>query len=329
MSGLKRHPSFKELRLDKKVKDVIKVIAEPKKMIEKKPVKKEKDTVKLTHPEKVLYKEDGITKQDLFDYYQQISTYILPFISHRPLTLVRCPSEYQDCFYQKKINDASAPDLHPIAIKSIEGNKSENYIYLENENGLLQLVQMSVLEIHPWGSLIEALEYPDMITIDLDPAPDVPWSSVVTAAFDVKKRFTELNLKSFVKTTGGKGLHVVVPITPNHNWEQIKEFTHAFVEVLEKMSPDRYVTVMSKAKRKGKIFMDYLRNQRGATAIAAYSTRARIHAPVSTPLDWDELTDDLNDMYFTIKTLPARLEKLKKDPWGNFWDVQQSLKLNK
>ena len=251
----------------------------------------------------------------------------MPFISQRPLTLVRCPTEYSECFYQKKLVEFSN-GLYPVAIKNRNDNETENYIYLDDKEGLLSLVQMGVLEIHPWGSDINHLEYPDMMTFDLDPAPDVAWKKVVDAAFAIKQQMDRFNLQSFVKTTGGKGLHVVVPIQPEYDWKQVKNFSHVLVQFLEKSHPAKYTSQLSKAKRKGKIFIDYLRNQRGATAISAYSTRARIHAPVATPLHWDELTNNIKDVYYTINTLPKRLSQLKNDPWEAFGTTIQSLRLN-
>lgn len=329
-----RHPSFKGLRFDKKAKEIQKEVEKPVEKIDKRVkktvVKRNQNSlnIKLTHPNKILYKEDKISKKDLFDYYQDIADFILPFIEKRPLTLVRCPTDYKDCFYQKKLNETTFKALHPIEIADIHQGESENYIYLDNLEGLLTLVQMGVLEIHPWGSRIENLEYPDMIVFDLDPAPEILWKQVVEAAFEVKKHLNEFQLKSFVKTTGGKGLHVVVPIQQEYEWDTVKNFAHVFVQFLEKIKPENYISKMSKAKRTGKIFIDYLRNQRGATAIAAYSTRARIHAPVATPLDWDELTDNIQDTYYTIKTLSKRLRNLQKDPWHNFWKTKQSLRLD-
>lgn len=341
-----RHPSFKGLRLDKKAKFVKKEETKNIDDIEKNLKKNElqitrvrkghkltqdklksnkiSSTIKLTNPDKILYPEDKITKADVFYYYEQVAEYILPFIKNRPLTLVRCPLKYNDCFYQKKLH-SDLKYLYPIAIKDSTDN--ENYFYIKDIKGLLSLVQMGTLEIHPWGSTIKNIEKPDIITIDLDPGDDLKWKDVVSAAFDVKKYFAQLNLKSFVKTTGGKGLHVVIPLKPQYDWEAIKNFTHHFVQTLEELFPDKYISKMAKSKRKGKIFVDYLRNQRGATAIAAYSTRARVHAPVSVPLDWDELSNNIKDNYFTIKTLPKRLENLNNDPWNDFFKIKQHLTL--
>ncbi|WP_028388742.1 DNA ligase D [Legionella fairfieldensis] len=327
--GRLRQARFKGLRSDKNPEDISKekelaVETVTKTTRKNKPTKK-KDPL-LTHPDKVLYKEDKITKRDLYDYYEAISDYILPFITDRPLTLVRCPSDYQDCFYQKHLNHATGK-LGEITIQNKSGEE-EPYIYLKDKAGLLSLVQMGVLEIHPWGSTIQHVENPDLLVFDLDPGPDLAWQAVVETAFDVKEHLNQYHLTAFVKTTGGKGLHVVVPIQPLYDWNEVKEFTHVFVDYLEKCNPQKYTSNMAKTKRKGKIFIDYLRNQRGATAIAAYSTRARLHAPVATPVGWDELSNNYQDTFYTIHTLPRRLLNLKTDPWGNFWKIGQSLRLD-
>lgn len=322
-----RHPSFKGMRLDKKAIEVVREHETPLKEIKEKSknTTKSKSNFIITHPDKVLYPEDNITKQDLLDYYEKVSDYILPYLSLRPLTLVRCPSGYNDCFYQRHYSKTTVKELYPV---EVENEEEEQYIYLKDKKGLLSLVQMGVLEIHPWSSTIQHLEQPDMIVIDLDPAPDVAWSKIVEGAKEVRDNLAQYNLTSFVKSTGGKGLHVVVPILPEYDWEEVKEFTHIFVKFLEQLKPKNYISKMTKSKRNGKIFIDYLRNQRTATAISAYSTRARIHAPVSTPLSWDELSNQKEDNTYTIKTLVKRLAHLKEDPWKNFWTIKQSLKLD-
>lgn len=325
--GNLRHPSFKGLRSDKKPKSIMKENSVPVENISAKSNKKIKNSLTLTNPNKILYSEDGISKQDIATYYKHIQKWILPFISDRPLTLVRCPSGYKKCFYQKHVTHASPTSLHSITIK--EKNGKSEYIYINDAAGLLTLVQLGVLEIHSWGSRIEEIDYPDMLIFDLDPSPEVPWKEVVAAAKDIKNRLAKFKLKSFVKTTGGKGLHVVIPIKPEYNWDEVKNFSKTFVTLLEKTKPEKYISKMSKQQRKGKIFIDYLRNQKGATAIAPFSTRARLHAPVSTPIAWSELTNNYSDTYFTISTLPARLKKLKNNPWKDFFKTRQSLNLNK
>jgi bifunctional non-homologous end joining protein LigD len=330
--GSLRHPSFKGLRKDKKPNLIareieLKVNSMP---IQKKPkVAEEKTglTYKLTHPNKVLYPESKITKSDIAKYYEEIQDWILPYIVNRPLTIVRCPDNYKKCFYQKHIINPVPNILYGIPIK--EKNKTDEYIYIKDVAGLMALVQMGSLEIHPWGSRVDKVEYPDMITIDLDPSLEVAWKKVVWAAKQIRDYLKQYKLTSFIKTTGGKGLHVVIPIKPEYKWDVVKEFTHSFVNFLVAEHPKEYVSEMSKQKRKGKIFVDYLRNQRGATSVSAYSTRARVNAPVSTPLDWDELTNQSRDTLFTIKTVPNRLKQIKKDPWKEFFKTKQSLRLGK
>jgi bifunctional non-homologous end joining protein LigD len=318
--GLLRHPSFKGMRMDKS----------PKKIIKETPKTKKKalnhSEIKLTNPNRVLYPEQNITKLELFEYYKTIKKWILPYITNRPLTLVRCPSgNHKDCFFQKHIVKSSPSALKAFPIK--EKSKVKDYIYLNNVDGLLTLPQLGVLEIHTWNANIKTIDKPDMMIFDLDPAPDVSWGQVVAAAKEIKKQLTKLKLKSFVKTTGGKGLHVVVPIKPHYEWEIIKDFARSLVDYLVKQDPAKYIGTMNIVKRKGKIFIDYFRNNRGATSIAPYSTRARPNASVSTPVHWSELTNNIKDTYYTVKTLPGRLKKLRKDPWKDFFKIKQSLRL--
>jgi bifunctional non-homologous end joining protein LigD len=206
--------------------------------------------------------------------------------------------------------------------------KIKPYIYLKDRSGLLALVQMGVLEIHPWGSTIQDINTPDRVIFDLDPAPDVPWIKVVAAANEMREHLDQLQLKSFVKTTGGKGLHVVVPILPEYSWDEVKLFSQSFVQSMEHLKPKEYITKMTKSLRTGKIYLDYLRNQHGATAISAYSTRALIHAPLSIPLAWDELSGEKEDNTFTIHNIYKRINNLQ-DPWKDFWTLKQSLDLEK
>jgi bifunctional non-homologous end joining protein LigD len=264
-------------------------------------------------------------------YYAEISKWILPYLVYRPLTLVRCPDNYQKCFFQKHINNTTSKSL--LGFKDKSSDAVEKFIYIKDCQGLIDMVQMGILEIHSWGSTIQHIERPDIITFDLDPAPEVKWVKVVKTALRIKQYLAEYKLTSFVKTTGGKGLHVVVPISSEYKWEQVKDFCHVFVDFLVSRYPSEYIGKMSKQKQKQKqkqknqIFIDYLRNQRGATSVAPYSTRARIHAPVSTPVFWDELTKDIRDASYTLTDLPKRLEILKKDPWQKFFTIKQLLNL--
>jgi bifunctional non-homologous end joining protein LigD len=283
--------------------------------------------INLSHPDKILYPEGKITKLNVAEYYESIHDWILPYIVNRPLTLVRCPDNYKACFFQRHINNK--PPEGVAGIKIQEKHMKDNYVYIKNEAGLLSLSQLNVLEIHPWGSQVKNVTHPDIIVFDLDPAPKLPWAKVVEAAFAVKQVLKDFKLRSYVKTTGGKGLHVVVPIKPEYSWDQVKNFSHVLVDYLVMNHPNQYIGTMTKSKRHNKIFIDYLRNQQSATSIAPYSLRARKFAPVATPVDWDELTSDIEDTFFTINTLPKRLEHLKKDPWRDFFKKKQSLHLDK
>lgn len=325
-----RHPSFKGMRNDKSPKNIGLEQSISVQNVSSKDLNKniEINDEHITHPEKVLYPEQDITKLQLFEYYNKVKKWMLPYIINRPLTLVRCPNGYtKQCFYQKHIDKSISSPLKSILIKEKNGKKQ--YTYLDDEEGLLSLPQLNTLEIHTWGSSINNIEKPDILVFDLDPAPDVKWKEVVAAAFDVKKQLQKLKLKSFVKTTGGKGLHIVVPIKPEYDWDDIKVFTQTFVKYLVQENPEKYIGTMTKSKRVGKIFIDYLRNLRGATFIAPYSTRARANATVSTPIHWEELTTNIKDTSFTIKTIMKRLQKMKRDPWKNFFETKQSLKLDK
>lgn len=280
--------------------------------------------VRLTHPDRVLYPEQGLKKRDLAEFYARISRWILPHIVERPLSLLRCPEgRNKECFFQKHAGSGVPEHLKPVVI--VEKQARREYLFLEDERGLIGLAQMGVLEIHPWGSRISRLEEPDRLTLDLDPGPGVPWPRIVAAARAIRGILDELGLASFVKTTGGKGLHVVLPLAPRQTWAMVKEFSRAVALEMVRRSPREYTATMSKADRAGKIFVDYLRNSRGATAVAPYSTRARAGAPVSTPVAWPELSARLRSDRYTIANLPKRLDTLDKDPWEGFFKLRQGI----
>lgn len=282
------------------------------------------DLVNLTHPERVLFPADGVTKLDLASYYAQISEWILPHIENRPLSLLRCPEGHDGtCFYQKHAGQGTPMALRRIPIR--EKHKTEYYLAVADLSGLLSLVQMSILEIHPWGSRVDDIERPDRIIFDLDPDPAVGWAEVVRAARELRDRLQELRLVSFVKTTGGKGLHVVVPLLRRHEWPEVKAFTKAVADQIVADSPDRYIATLSKAARKGRIFVDYLRNDRGATAVAPYSTRAREGALVATPLSWNELSATTKPADFNVNSIPHRLASRSSDPWQEIGTIRQAL----
>lgn len=280
--------------------------------------------IKFTNLDRVFYPKQGITKGDLVEYYQLVEKFILPHVANRPLTLVRCPSGHQaNCFYQKHFTDSIPKTLKSIPI--LEHGAYEPYIYINNVQGLMGLVQIGVLEIHPWGSRNSHLEKPDRIIFDLDPSPEIKWHEVIECARVINQFLTYLGLKNYVKTTGGKGLHIVIPIQPTRSWEVIGQMSKRIADMMVEIHPTKYIATMSKAKRRGKIFIDYLRNVRGATAIAAYSTRARDNAPIAVPLTWEELSPKIKSDTFNIKNIKKRLNSLKTDPWQNFFKTKQSI----
>jgi bifunctional non-homologous end joining protein LigD len=273
--------------------------------------------VKLTHPDRALYPHQGITKLELARYYQQVGDWMIRHVEKRPLTLVRCPEGHEkECFYQRHITKSMRGPIHGIRVR--EGRSTVSYISVDSTPGLIALVQIGVLEIHTWGSRQERLDQPDRLTFDLDPDPALPWKNIREAALTLRRRMADLGLGAFVKTTGGKGLHVVVPIIPKHNWDEVKAFTKKVAATVAIEEPKLYTTTMSKAKRKGKIFIDYLRNAQTATAVCAYSTRASAGAPVSVPVSWQELATDVREARFTIRNVPQRLARLRKDPWDGY-----------
>jgi bifunctional non-homologous end joining protein LigD len=276
---------------------------------------------KLTHPDRILWPEDGITKRGLAEFYTDIAQWILPHITGRVLSLVRCPGGVgKSCFYAKHIWEGADKSFEPVDV-----GEAEPMFAIRDLDGLLALVQSNVLEIHPWGSRVETLEQPDRIIFDLDHGEDVAWDEVIAAAIEVKDRLAALGLDSFVKTTGGKGLHVVSPITPDAQWDKVKDFTKRFAEAMAADSSGRYLAVMTKSRRRGKIFIDYLRNGRGATAVGSYSTRARNGAAIYAPLTWAELQTGIRANHFTIDNLRQRLSHRKRDPWAGFFTLKQKL----
>lgn len=280
--------------------------------------------VRLTNSDRVLFPEQGLTKLDLARYYDEIQDWILPHLARRPLSLVRCPQGRTDeCFFQKHPRVAIPASVPRVDIPEKEG--TAEYVYVESAADLVGLVQAGALEIHPWGSRIDDLERPDNIVFDLDPAPGVGWPEILRIAGTLRERLESLGLACFVRTTGGKGLHLVVPLVPEADWDQAKAFAKAVAQQHAEDDPKRLTANMSKAKREGRIFIDYLRNGRGATAIASYSVRARENAPVSVPIRWDELNAALRSDRYTTENLRRRLSALREDPWAEFADVARPL----
>lgn len=282
--------------------------------------------VRLTDPDKVLFPDTGLTKLQLARYYDAVGErWMLPYIAGRPLTLVRAPDGAGGrVFYQKHAHEDFPPQVERVAIIHSTGEK-EVYTCVASVSGLVAMVEMGVLELHVWGSRRDDPERPDLFVLDLDPGAGVPWDRVVESAFSARDLLSSLGLRSWCKTTGGSGLHVVVPLTGQHTWDQVKEFTHRVCVELALHAPGRYVTKSNLAKRKGKIFLDYLRNARGSTSISAYGVRAKRTAPVSFPVDWKELTSIQRPDQFTPDVVLERLRQLKSDPWEEFYRTRQGI----
>lgn len=280
---------------------------------------------KLTNLDKVLYPDQGITKGQLIAYLAVVAEWALPHIADRPLTIVRCPEgRKKPCFFQKHILAGSPRAIHPLPITEIDGEVVQ-YMRIEDMAGLIALAQLGTLEIHTWGSRADKPERPDLAVFDLDPDVGLGWERVALAAFAMRRKLHDIGLDSFLKTTGGKGLHVVVPIERRVDWDELKQFTKQVVETMEKEEPTLYTTNMAKKARKGKIFLDYLRNGRNATFIAPYSPRARDGAPVAVPITWEELAHGVDPLAFTTASVPRRLATLGEDPWKDIYKVKQAI----
>lgn len=276
--------------------------------------------VRLSNPGKILYPDQGITKGELADYYLAVAQRMLPHVAQRPITMVRCPTgQEKKCFYQRHAGSGVPEQLKTILVPGFD----DPYLYIEDVAGLIAMVQMGVLEMHPWGVTVGEPAKPDRVIFDLDPDEGLGFGDVVTTAHEVRERLAELGLVSFVKTTGGKGLHVVLPIEPRTPWPEVKAFAKSLSEAMAADAPERYLTRISKAERRDRIFIDYLRNDPTSTAVGPYSTRSRPGAPVATPIAWSEASEGLDPAAFTILTVPARMSS--DDPWAELSAIKQHL----
>jgi bifunctional non-homologous end joining protein LigD len=310
--AIARHAVFKGLRQDKEAADAVRDDAGVRRKSAKAKGKAAVTLpVRLTHPDRVLWPDAGVTKLGLAEFYAELWPWMSPHIVNRPLALVRCPGGVEEkCFFQKH----AWAGIGDTVIRTKDPDGGEELLAIKDLEGLLSLVQASVLEVHVWGATLDEIEKPDGMTFDLDPDAAVEWTDVVSAAFEVRDRLKKLGLASFLKTTGGKGLHVYAPLKPHADWDAVKTFAHDLANAMARDNPRKYLAMASKGARRGRIFIDYLRNGRGATAVAAYSTRARPGATVSTPLAWDELGPDVRSDRFTVGNLLHRLSHAD-DPW--------------
>ena len=346
--GMLRQASFKGLREDKAASEVKRENANPgdpadtpetaptngrttsrmsKAPVRKPSFSKTQTSIRLTHADKVIDRESALTKQMLADYYDAIADAMLPHITDRPLSIVRCPDgSTGSCFFQKHVKPGLPKGTGSVDVPDKKTGKVEQYITISTREALVGMAQMNVLEFHPWGSRDEALEQPDRLVFDLDPDEKLPWTVLAASAEEVRSRLRKLGLQSFLKGTGGKGLHIVAPIVPEaaHDWPLIKLFAHAFVESMEKDQPKLYLTKMTKAARTGKIYLDYLRNERGATAVAPYSPRRRGGVPVSVPFAWSVLKEKAMP-HFAVADFENWIADIRKDPWKSLPEMNQKL----
>lgn len=322
---LLRQPSLKTLRVDKSVADLRDRDRAPSKRVAKAAASaKTAASIVITHPDRIVYPDDGITKQDVADYYEAVMSWLLPGIHDRPTSTIRCPGGIASpCFFQKHVM-AGLEHVGTAKLKEETGAQAV-YLYPRDAAGVIELVQFGAVEFHPWGSHVEHPDVADRVVFDLDPGDDVAWSRVVAAARMTRGFLADLGLVSFVRTTGGKGLHVVVPLNPGAAWKEVKAFARGFAETLAALHPLEFVATSTKRFRQGKIYVDYLRNGRGATAVASYSLRSRPGAPVAMPLRWEELGKVRSGAAFDLHSAPKRLARLKKDPWEGIDTVRQDL----
>ncbi|MGX5729842.1 DNA ligase D [Pseudoxanthomonas beigongshangi] len=338
--GLLRQPSLKGLRPDKRAADLRspdrmgtgRNVPERSRRMGKSTTggtrRKESaaagDDIELTHPGRVVYPDTGTTKQDVADYYDTVMEWLLPEISGRPLSIIRCPQgSTRPCFFQKHLA-AGMQYVDSVPLKE-ESGQTEDYLVVRDARAVRELVQFNALEFHPWGAHAEDSDVADRVVFDLDPGADVPWTETVAAARQMRGLLEDAGLQSFVRTSGGKGLHVVVPLNPGCDWDLVRPFAHAFAESMARVDPLKFVATSSKRLRKGRIFIDYLRNGRGATSVASFSLRARPGAPVAMPLRWEELGRVKSGNAFDITSTPARLRRLKQHPWAGIERIRQNL----
>lgn len=312
--GILRTPVFQGMREDKGPKEIHKEKAKVLKLRE------------VSSPEKVLFKKEKITKEMVADYYEKVSKVMLPYVKDRPLSLVRCPQGSEGtCFFQKHISGKIPDSFHTFLVKEEKGEGT--YLAINSASGLRELVQLNAFELHTWNCHYQDYLRPDQIVMDFDPGPGVPWKDVKEAAFELRDMLNELGLKSFVKVTGGKGLHVHIPVAPTYDWEQIKVFAQTLAIQMVAQNPKKYVANMAKNKRVKKIFIDYLRNGYGATAVVPYSLRAKPISAVALPITWTELKKIKSSDEFTLAKALKKIKSRKKDPWEGMMKLKQKISI--
>ena len=325
--GILRHPSFVGLREDKPAKDVVR---ETPKHLNKSEKKADRPTaeslgIRISNPERVIYPEDGLTKADLANYYAAVDPLIMIDAAQRPMTLIRCPQgRAKKCFFQKHDSGTFGPDVKHVPIKEKDGHL-EDYLYFDDIKGLLACVQMGTVEFHGWGSKVDKVEYPDRLVFDLDPDVGLDFAKVKEAALRLKALLGDLGLKTFPLLSGGKGIHVVVPLDVSKDWPTVKSFADRFSRAIAEAEPEMFTANIRKVQRQGRIFLDWLRNQRGATAVMPYSARAREGAPVSAPIAWEELDRYESGGHFTIRDADELIERAGSKLLAGWGKAKQAL----
>jgi bifunctional non-homologous end joining protein LigD len=283
------------------------------------------DGVAITHPDREVFGEGGPTKGEVATYYEAVAAHMLPELRGRPLSVVRCPRGTSGaCFFQKHHADALGKHVKGVALKEKDGGDAE-YLYVDDVEGVLELVQMNTLEFHPWGARVDNPDQPDRLIFDIDPSQGVDWKTIVACARAIRERLLGEGLESFVRTSGGKGLHVVAPFRRGPAWEKVKAFCEGIADAMVADSPQRYIAEASKAKREGLIFIDWLRNTRGATSVTGWSLRARAGAPVAMPVRWDEIARLKTGGAFDLAKALKRAKALEADPWDGIASLKQAL----
>jgi bifunctional non-homologous end joining protein LigD len=325
--GILRHPSFIALREDKPAADVVRETPKHLKKTEKKAERPTAQSlgIRISNPERIIYPEDGLTKADLADYYAAVEPLIMIDVARRPMTLIRCPQgRAKKCFFQKHDSGTFGPDVKHIPIKEKDGHL-EDYLYFDDIKGLLACVQMGTVEFHGWGSKVDKVEYPDRLVFDLDPDVGLDFAKVKAAALRLKALLGDLGLKTFPLLSGGKGIHVVVPLDASRDWPTVKSFADRFSRAIAEAEPEMFTANIRKVQRQGRIFLDWLRNQRGATAVMPYSARAREGAPVSAPIAWEELDRYDSGHHFSIRDADELLDRASSKLLAGWGKAKQAL----
>jgi bifunctional non-homologous end joining protein LigD len=320
--GVVRHPSFLGLRSDKKAREVVRELPQA---LPNAAAAAVDDGIKISNPERVLWPESGITKQELVDHYRAIGPLMMAWAANRPLSLVRCPQgRAKKCFFQKHNTATFGPQVRQVEIEEKKG-EIVDYVYVEDTAGIVACTQMGTIEFHGWGSSVADIEKPDRLVFDIDPDEGLGFGEVKRTARDIHRYLADMGLVSFPMVTGGKGLHVVVPLVPQAEWPEVKDFAQRFAVALATAEPERFTANLAKVKRKGRIFLDYLRNQRGATAIMPYSARARDGATVAAPISWDELDDLESGAPFSVRDTALLLDRASSRTLQGWGEASQVL----